>query len=114
MIFNLFAKADSNPRAGEIGFEELRQVVESDASAIVDVREPHEFAGGHIAGAVNLPLSQFDPARLPKGRPLVIHCQSGMRSAAALSQTLKAGISDVRHYAGGMKDWRARGGAIVK
>ena len=32
---------------------------------IVDVREPHEFAMGRIRGSVLLPLSQFDPARIP-------------------------------------------------
>ena len=113
MIFNLFAKADSSPRDGEIGFDELKQAVESGTCAIVDVREPHEYAGGHIPGAFNLPLSRFSPAQLPKGKPLVLVCLSGARSAAALNQARNAVATEVRHYSGGMKGWRANGGAVA-
>jgi rhodanese-related sulfurtransferase len=113
MIFNLFAKAGSSPRDGEISFDELKQSVESQSCAIIDVREPNEYAGGHIPGALNLPLSRFSPAQLPEGKPLVLVCLSGARSAAALNQAREAGATEVRHYSGGMKGWRASGGAVA-
>ncbi|RUP24767.1 MAG: rhodanese-like domain-containing protein [Curvibacter sp.] len=54
---------------------------------LIDVRSPSEFQAGHVEGAVNLPLSELAasaPSRLPdKTRPLVLYCQSGMRSASA-------------------------------
>lgn len=80
---------------------------------IVDVREPHEYAAGHVPGAVNLPLSRFDPAQLPQGRPVVLVCLAGARSAKALTQALRAGRADVRHYAAGTGGWRDRGGDLA-
>jgi len=92
--------------------EELQSALEGDACALVDVREPHEYEAGHIPGAINLPLSRFDPAELPTGKPIVLVCQAGARSAKALNAALAAGVKEVRHYAPGTGGWRARGGAI--
>lgn len=114
MIFNLFGKADPNAAARDVGHDELQQAVKTSAVAVVDVREPHEFAAGHIPGAVNLPLSRFDPADLPAGKPAVLICQAGARSARALDKALAAGAAEVRHYPGGMSGWRASGGEVVR
>jgi len=92
--------------------EELQSALDAAACALVDVREPHEYEAGHIAGAINLPLSRFDPAELPTGKPIVLVCQAGARSAKALNAALAAGVKDVRHYAPGTGGWRARGGAV--
>ena len=97
----------------EISHDKLVAAMEDGSQAIVDVREPHEFAGGHIPGAVNLPLSSFDPEDLPSGRPVVLICAAGIRSARALRQTLDAGVADARHYAPGMNGWRAQGGPVT-
>jgi len=114
MIFNLFGKADPNAAARNIGHDELQQSVKNGAVAVVDVREPHEFAAGHIPGAVNLPLSRFDPADLPAGKPVALICQAGARSARALAKALAAGATDIRHYPGGMSLWRTSGGEVVR
>lgn len=80
---------------------------------VVDVREPHEFAAGHIPNAINQPLSRFDPSKLPQSLPVVLVCQAGGRSARALQQAHAAGRTDVVHYAGGTGGWRAKGGPIA-
>ena len=55
---------------------------------IVDVRSPQEFKGGHVKGAVNIPLDRIraEVATLKKaGKPIVLCCASGMRSGSATS-----------------------------
>lgn len=84
-------------------------------TAILDVRNPAEFAAGHLAGAVNIPLGEL-PRRLAEvttDRPLVVHCAAGARSAIAASVLAKAGIADFRNLAGGFNAWAARGLPIV-
>ncbi len=96
-----------------IDHDAFAQAVASKTSAIVDVREPHEYAAGHIPGAINLPLSRFSLGQLPSGKPIVLVCQAGGRSAKALQQALGAGAKDICHYAPGTGGWKSRGGAVV-
>jgi len=66
---------------------------------VVDVRTPSEFAGGHYAGAINIPLSdleaQLGQLGTDKGRPIVLYCHSGARSASAKRQLGQAGFTNV-------------------
>lgn len=59
--------------------QELARQLESGAIRVIDVREPMEYAGGHIAGSLNVPLARLADTQLPEG-PLVLVCQSGNRS----------------------------------
>ncbi len=96
-----------------IAHEDFVKAVENKSCAIVDVREPNEYAAGHVAGAINLPLSRFSPEQLPKGKPIVLMCLAGGRSAKALRAAMDAGCKDIRHYAPGASGWRNQGGAFV-
>ena len=96
-----------------IDHDAFAQAVASKSSAIVDVREPHEYAAGHIPGAINLPLSRFSPGQLPSGKPIVLVCQAGGRSARALQQALGAGVKEICHHAPGTGGWKSRGGSVV-
>jgi rhodanese-related sulfurtransferase len=107
-----FGKSNEENPPTEVGHDAMI-ALQSDGGAIVDVREPHEYLAGHIPGAINLPLSSFDPGDLPKGRPVVLVCQAGGRSAKALQRAFAAGVRDIRHYPPGTGGWRARGGAVV-
>ncbi|MEB3320800.1 MAG: rhodanese-like domain-containing protein [Cyanobium sp.] len=77
--------------------------------AVIDVREPMEYATGHIAGSLNVSLSRLAQADLPQG-PLVLVCQSGNRSAKGVQTLLQRGtgqpISDLE---GGLPSWQQAG-----
>ncbi len=78
---------------------------------VLDVRHEHEWQAGHIAGAVNVPLGYLDQRRkeIPTGRPLVVHCQGGTRSAIAVSVLRRLGHADVINLPGGFEAWRHAG-----
>ena len=99
--------------ADEVSYEALDAALKAEAWALVDVREVHEFDAGHVAGSLNLPLSSFDPSDLPKDKPVVLICRSGVRSMTALSRARAAGAADLRHYRGGVVGWANHGGALV-
>ncbi|NTU85325.1 MAG: rhodanese-like domain-containing protein, partial [Chloroflexales bacterium] len=75
-----------------------------------DVREPREFHQGHIPEAILLPLDEIlrVPADLPRGRPIVLVCRSGRRSARAAAVLASQGYDGMRILAGGMLTWEAQ------
>jgi phage shock protein E len=64
---------------------------------VVDVRSPEEFRAGAYPGAVNIPLQLLARRldELPKDRPVVLYCASGLRSGTAARLLTQAGFSDV-------------------
>ncbi len=113
MFKNPFSRSTTQADPDTIDFEPFEQAVDDGEVTVVDVREPHEFAAGHIPEALNLPMSRFDPKTLPSDKPVVLICQAGGRSRNALNQARAVGREDVRHYAGGMNGWRSRGGDVA-
>ena len=77
-----------------------------------DVREPPEFAAGHMPGSVSLPLSAFDPSSIPEGQRVVFSCAAGTRSARAVAFAQAFGRDIREHYKGGFKDWVSAGEPI--
>ena len=108
-LFGLFSKGGDASNGREISHEDLATAISAKSCHVVDVREPNEYAGGHVPGAINQPLSSFDPGQLPSDKPVILVCKSGARSASALSKARVAGREDVRHYAGGIMGWQGRG-----
>ncbi len=77
---------------------------------LVDVREPYEFAAGHLDGAKLIPLSDL-PQRMidiPTDRDVVLYCQSGSRSGRGQQIMKEAGFTRVRNLAGGLTAWMRR------
>ena len=95
---------------------ELAAEIASGEVAVLDVRAVDEWEAGHLPDVTNIPLGQI-PERmsdLPAGRPLVLHCQGGGRSAIAASILQARGIKDVVNLTGGFGAWAAEGGAVER
>ena len=80
-----------------------------DPLMLVDVREPREFAAGHLPGAINMPMSELDRrlAELPAGSTAVFMCRSGGRSLRACGQALRGGTVTPLQLEGGLLAWAA-------
>jgi rhodanese-related sulfurtransferase len=72
---------------------------------IIDVREPTEFAGGHLPGAVNIPLADLTLLPELSATPVVVVCASGGRSARAAALLEGAGHLEVANLLGGTYGW---------
>ncbi|MFT8873100.1 MAG: rhodanese-like domain-containing protein [Sporolactobacillus sp.] len=74
---------------------------------LIDVREVDEFTGGHIPGAVNIPLNvlQIRAGEIDRTAEHIVVCLSGSRSAMATGLLASAGYR-VRNMRGGMMNWR--------
>ena len=83
---------------------------------IVDVREPNEWAAGHLPGAVLIPLAQLAHRahELDPERPVVVVCRSGNRSATATALLLRSGFRDVKNLVGGTIAWAQAGQRVVR
>jgi rhodanese-related sulfurtransferase len=91
-------------------------VTDKNHPAVIDVREPDEFASGHVPGAVNVPLATVGTwaATQPKDAPCVVICQSGRRSVAASEVLVKQGFKEVINVAGGTAAWIEQGLPVSK
>jgi rhodanese-related sulfurtransferase len=78
---------------------------------LVDVREDAELAEVRVPGATHVPTSGFieRAGELPKDRPLLIMCATGVRSAAVTGYLLRSGWTDVTNVDGGIVAWQRAG-----
>lgn len=91
--------------------------IEKNEVLVIDVREPDEYAQGHIPGAINIPRGTLEGAadpsykhRVPalcnaRDRDILLYCQSGGRSAMAAATLKEMGFERVRSLAGGWEVW---------
>lgn len=104
----------------ELDFVDAHQAVKMVAdggAVIIDVREPDELAVEGVLGAVNYPLSEFDPQLLLKNHPddnLVFLCKMGKRAANACAALLEAdGDAEACVISGGIEGWKDLGLPVI-
>ena len=105
------------PEVQNISADAALTAQQAGEALIVDVREPAEFAVERIAGALNLPLSTFDPASLlavVDPARVIFQCGSGMRSMKAVVACRLSGLPADRHLAGGIGAWKAAGLPVIR
>jgi rhodanese-related sulfurtransferase len=104
---------DSLPRPDEDEIDVGRVAALVDRGAVVlDVREPYEWDAGHAPQAVHVPMGLLSLDGLPEGRPLLVVCHLGVRSAAVVDALRRADV-DAVNVGGGMAAWLAAGLPVV-
>jgi SulP family sulfate permease len=91
--------------------ERFQELLGMTGSPLIDLREPPEFARGHLPGAINLPLrllAEKGPD-LPRDRTLLLVDRSGRRASRAVYMLEDMGFSDIWGLSGGIFAWRAEG-----
>ena len=99
----------------DLSTEDVQKGLGDGSILLIDVRETDEFRAGHIPGSVSMPLSTFDPSKLPigQGRRIVFSCRTGGRTLKALQMTQEAGLELSEHYKPSFLGWSSAGGEIV-
>lgn len=106
-------------RCREVALSEAQAAL-AEADLVLDVREPDEFAAGHVPGAINVPrgLLEFKVSAMPDwARPdlaVVLYCRSGGRAALAACTLLDMGYENVLSIAGGYDAWVAAALPVVQ
>jgi rhodanese-related sulfurtransferase len=108
---------DAKQRIKETNVEEVRaRQAAGDKFLFVDVREDHEWAEGHAAGAVHMGRGilerDIEVAVPDPAAPIVLYCGGGFRSALAADNLQKMGYTNVLSMDGGMRAWRAQNAPV--
>lgn len=105
-------------RGAKVSLLQATQLINQGKSLVLDVREPAEFAAGHLRDARNIPMKEL-PNRMGeldkfKARPVIAVCQSGVTSAKAAALLRKAGFAGAVSLNGGITAWQAQGLPVTK
>ncbi|MDO4784542.1 MAG: rhodanese-like domain-containing protein [Propionibacteriaceae bacterium] len=86
-----------------------------DGAMLIDVREPDEYAAGHVPGAILAPMSSIEDhlADIPRGEDVFVICHSGRRSLATVSLMRCHGIRAIS-VDEGTAGWIAAGQTVVR
>ena len=109
--------AQAKARIHEIDLQEAELAIR-EADVLIDVREPDEFAQGHIPGSLNIPrgLLEFKLSASPeleaRDLKLVLYCKTSGRAALAAASLGEMGYLQVSSISGGIDAWTAAGKAI--
>lgn len=113
VLKHFLRKADQSEEKEEIRFPhtvtnaELKQELNRDDVIVLDVREPAEYAFGHIEGAVSIPLGELEnrTAELDPEKEVIVICRTGNRSDFAARQLADKGFTRVNNAVEGMVQW---------
>jgi rhodanese-related sulfurtransferase len=108
---------EARKRIHEISVEAtLERLAAGEGARLIDVREDHEWAEAHAAGAEHLSKGiierDIEQAVPDKGTELILYCGGGYRSALAAEVLQRMGYYDVSSMAGGWKAWKEAGAPV--
>jgi rhodanese-related sulfurtransferase len=94
---------------------DLKKILQTKETMLIDVREPSEFRSGHIPNAINMPLRSLTQnlGKVDKDRPVVLYCSSGYRTAMGVMALQMLGYRNVRGFPPSIQGWKSGGEPIV-
>ena len=100
----------------QISVAMLAEGMKSGKFTVLDVRGHSEWEAGHLPNVGNIPVGYLTERldEVPRDRPVVVHCQSGARSAIAASVLRAKGLSNVMNLTGGFAEWQAQGKPVER
>lgn len=115
LIFTGFTAGAAGAR---VSTAEATNLINREDAQVVDVRDGSGFASGHLIGAKNIPTAKFaersaDLEKL-KGKPVIVCCDTGIRSNKAVGELKKLGFDKVFSLEGGIEAWSKAGLPITK
>ena len=110
---------DAKSRVRELTIDEYRaRLGRGERCILVDTREDHEWAAGHLPGAIHLSKGiierDIEGAFADKGTPLLCYCGGGFRSVLVCDNLLKMGYTNALSLEGGFRGWAGRGLPVEK
>lgn len=109
----------ARPQIHEVQLSEAQAAINA-ADVLIDVREPDEYANGHIPGAINIPRGVLEfkltatPELAARDLQLFIYCKTSGRAALAALSLKEMGYLKVSSLAGGFDAWSAAEMPIAK
>jgi hydroxyacylglutathione hydrolase len=102
---------DEHSAVPDMAIGEAPAWLQASGAMVVDVREPGEFAAGHVPGAVSIPQAELALrlGDLPRDRDLLVVCEGGVRSVRAAHFLKQVGFSKITNLVGGTAAWRNAG-----
>jgi rhodanese-related sulfurtransferase len=92
---------------------EATQLINRQDAVVIDVREADDYAKGHVLGARNVPLSQFETRvadlEKHKAKPVIVYCESGNRAGTAQATLRAKGFEQAFNLSGGVGAWQQAG-----
>lgn len=112
----LFVLLEHFKAGKQLSVHEVTRLLNGDEAVLVDLRDAKDYQGGHIHGAINIPLNQL-PARIDelqgaRDKVVVLIDKLGHQAAAAGRQLRRAGFR-VHRLRGGMAEWQAQSLPVV-
>jgi rhodanese-related sulfurtransferase len=94
------------------------QMINRQDALLLDVRDPAEYAKGHILGAKNVPVADLERRATEfdkhKAKPVIVHCDTGNRAIRAAGVLKGRGFSSVFNLSGGFGAWQQAGLPVEK
>ncbi|HEU5210126.1 MAG TPA: rhodanese-like domain-containing protein [Longimicrobiales bacterium] len=99
-----------------VDLQQVQTLLRERSAYVIDVRDGAEWEAGHLPGVPNIPVGHLVDRldEIPRDRPVVVHCQTGGRSAIAASVLEANGVDDVLNYVGGFSEWQSAGQPVER